>query len=29
VYSKAGDSETQSVLKGVVRVENLARARWA
>ena len=27
VYSKAGDTETQSVLKGVVRVENLARAR--
>jgi len=27
VYSRAGDSETQSVLKGVVRVENLARAR--
>lgn len=27
VYSKVGDTETQSVLKGVVRVENLARAR--
>ena len=27
VYSKAGDTETQSVLKGAVRVENLARAR--
>ncbi|KAK9820832.1 hypothetical protein WJX81_000578 [Elliptochloris bilobata] len=26
VYSKAGDSETQSVLKGVVRVENLEDA---
>ena len=26
VYSKAGDTETQSVLKGVVRVENLARS---
>ena len=25
VYSKTGDSETQSVLKGVVRVENLVR----
>ena len=28
VYSKTDDSETDAVLKGVVRVENLVRARF-